>query len=327
MQDRLANRVELGVTSATAPQQQRLPVAPAYQDEDVVEYYAVKQEQWIRARMQVDLSRPSLLDNTSSNIHYNVLIGNVSKQLREDVPLDVLRPPLQHDEPVEVFSLKTGGSWMSAFINSLQTGDTNNGYNIRLHPGGQELKRIPAVRLRRRYLAKMPVKIYKGPDLGWRRMVVHPLAGKDGTGAEGLRIAEASPQLQSRSTPAEPWTLVPVCGEKEIADDDSEGSEDEFDLSKVPEPEWYPSYLIRATNLDASAPSSPSMTSPTSAIGASIGWCGADDKRRKKQESVGACSPIKQDGADASGCSPTVPANPFAACGPGEEKSKKQGKS
>jgi len=213
MQDRLLNRVELGVTAPILRQQMKLPVAPAYEDDDVVEYYAVKQEQWILARMQVDLQRPSLQNVPSGNIHYNVLIGQVSKQLRQDVPLDVLRPPLDRGEPVEVFSLRGGGSWLPAFIDVEQPGDTNLGYNIRLHPGGQELRRIPSTRLRRRYPSKMVVRVYKGPDLGWARMVVHPLAGKDGSDVRGLRIAEASPHLQSKSTPTEPWALVPVCRE------------------------------------------------------------------------------------------------------------------
>jgi len=320
MQDRLANRVELGVTAPILRQQLSLPCAPAYEDDDVVEYYAVKQEQWILARMQVDLQRPSLQNVPSGNIHYNVLIGQVSKQLRQDVPLDVLRPPLGRSEAVEVFSLRGGGSWLPAFIDPVQPGDTNLGYNIRLHPGGQELRRIPATRLRRRFTAKSVVRIYKGPDLGWTRMVVHPLAGSDGSDVRGLRIAEATPHLQNKSTPVEPWALVPVCKETDIIlEDESEGSEDEFDPSKIPEPDWIPSYLVRANILEM--PLDPGQLSgaperPQQGRGGLLS-CGTDDRR-----------PKGRDTADPASCTPTSPTSPlspigFRACAGPEAKTAK----
>lgn len=300
IQERMANRVDLGVTAPILRTTMSLPVVPAYEDDDVVEYYAVKQEQWILARMQVDLQRPSLQSVPSGNIHYNVLIGQVSKQLRQDVPLDVLRPPLMQGEPVEVFSLRAGGSWLPAIIDREQPGDTNLGYNIRLHPGGQELRRIPATRLRRRFPAKQVIRIYKGPDLGWTRMIVHPLAGKDGSEVRGLRIAEATPHLQSKSTPAEAWALVPVCREMDIPEEDS-GSEDEFDPTKIPEPDWLPSYLVKMTNIYDVPPQTGSPHSPSSprARGSQgSGWCSTDAKPRTSQEAGGACTPT----------SPTSPA-------------------
>merc|ERR1711871_551195 len=197
---------------------------------------------------------------------------------------------------------------------------------IRLQPGGQELKRIPAVRLRRRYPAKMAVRIYKGPDLGWRRMVIHPMAGKEGNEVSGLRIAEATPQLQSKSTPSEPWTLLPVCGEKDLPEEEESGSEEEFDPTKVPEPEWYPSYLVRANMLRV--PESPSYSetgSPRTPSGASGGWCSADDKRKKKSGG-GLCT---NDG-DADACSPTSPTSslsPLAVCSDGKAKPKQEASS
>jgi len=291
MEERLANRVELGVTAPILKQQLKLPVAPAYEDDDVVEYYAVKQEQWILARMQVDLQRPSLQNVPAGNIHYNVLIGQVSKQLRQDVPLDVLRPPLERSEAVEVFSLRGGGSWLPAYIDRDQPGDTNLGYNIRLHPGGQELRRIPATRLRRRFPSRMVVRVYKGPDLGWARMIVHPAAGKDGAQVRGLSIAEATPHLQSKSTPLEQWSFVPVCKETDMPqDDDSEGSEMEFDPSKLPEPELLPSYLIRAQMLEMPAPDQ-SDPQTVSAKRSSNAWCSVGERRTSTLSILTDCAP------------------------------------
>merc|ERR1711924_418204 len=129
-------------------------------------------------------------------------------------------------------------------------------------------------------------------------------AGADGSGVKGLRIAEASPHLQSKSTPLEPGGLVPVCREQDIVlEDDDSGSEAEFDPSKIPEPDWLPSYLIRAKHLDLAMegvmlePLQPGVPRPRSRI--SAGWCSTESERQRRQ-------PVD----DAAACTPTSPKSP-----------------
>jgi len=77
------------------------------------------------------------------------------RQLRYDVPLGNIRPPLKGGEPVEVFGLRNSGEWLPAHMADNQ----------------------PAGSMTLGYRAGSLVDVYRGLPLGWVLARVHPLTG------------------------------------------------------------------------------------------------------------------------------------------------------
>jgi len=138
-------------------------VRPAYQDGELVEYYSTNNNKWTPAKLKVKILR-------GGHIVYSAIVG-FHTQKRLDVPLDVLRWPLQQDELVQVFSKLGGGTWLDGKVRQHKGCRSVALYDVQL-VDGRTLPDIPASRLRRRFCVGEVVEVYRGPNLGWMSSIV-----------------------------------------------------------------------------------------------------------------------------------------------------------
>jgi len=170
---------------------------PAYLDSERVEYYSSSLNRWLAARVNLAVG------SSSSVVRYDVTIS-ASQQHRVDVSLEDLRRPLRRGEAVEMFS-KRAGAWVPVAIAANQASNaTNFGYAVEL-PDGEGQDKVPAARLRRRYIVGDKVKAYRGSSVGWvagRVVAVSDLEGDSNDGGGEVMEDGASggePQSPARS--------------------------------------------------------------------------------------------------------------------------------
>jgi len=183
-------------------------VCPAYTDGALVEYHSKKYGCWLNGRvsLQVLCTEESQLQK-AIHICYDVKLAGVAKH-HQNVTLDMLRPPLEVAERVEVFMTRWG-MWASGAITSEQLGmpqssisnlshdmlhskgssqphTSSEACGIRYHvwlddsgdapettmEPGQLLEDVPAIRLRRAFPPSAHVEVYCGLASGWVPAVV-----------------------------------------------------------------------------------------------------------------------------------------------------------
>jgi len=202
----------------------------AYASGESVEYYSCKHRRWISGIVRVAAkgSCPEGGSDCRAAYYYNVEVG-ARRQLRYDVPLESIRPPLRGGEPVEIFSLRNSGEWLPAHMADNQpAGSMKHGYRVQLVGAHEVLEQILPMRIRRRFPAGSLVEVYRGLPLGWVLARVHPLAGSVQSTEQNSITDECSRQL---------WTLVPLAAVEE--DERGQGT------NEVDTPELVPSYLVR----------------------------------------------------------------------------------
>lgn len=149
-----------------------LVALPAYRQDEEVEYFSRTHMCWLPASARISEAK----EGEPEACTYDVLI-NTSGQRRLDVPLELLRPPLLPEEPVEVFSRRYGGTWLPATVSSChRSASTTLGYQVRLDGVGAPMDNVPASRLRRRFLVGEAVTLYCGPKYGWSPRIVERTA-------------------------------------------------------------------------------------------------------------------------------------------------------
>jgi len=169
----------------------------AYRDKARVEYYSLSYRRWIGGSVQVEMKANKR--GLPPTIFYHVRINR--GQIRHHVELELLRPPFERGELVELFSRRGGGTWLAATINGPQdSGATTLGYKVRLNSDGQIYEEIPAIRLRRRFPRGLPIEVYRGFETGWVATTVHHTSTEDGCGLESLDHKEIHHAMESRTS-------------------------------------------------------------------------------------------------------------------------------
>jgi hypothetical protein len=217
----------------------------AYADGEEIEYYSTSHQRWLHGFVQ----RLNASDNG-----YTIVLSQ-GRQIRQNVGLDLLRPPLQADELVELFSGRQGGTRLPGVIAGDQLpSPTLLGNRVKLEGGRDIFDSIPSVRLKRRFLPSEEIEVYRGGHLGWQLAIVHHTARANGCGEKVLypeTVGDVGSPVRGHETIASPsqmvekrvsndcefspsqvglWSLIPVCkelGQQNVA------------------PELVPSYLIR----------------------------------------------------------------------------------
>jgi hypothetical protein len=238
----------------------RVPLQAAYEDGQSIEYYSVTHRQWMSGTIEADIRS----EKSQRVVYYNVTLTQ-GRQLRLNVDLDLLREPLSSGDEVEYVSDESNGRRTPAFIANQQSpAPALLGYRVVLERSGKVLDRVPANKLKRRFVQGQSVEVYRGPELGWQKAVVHQAASMDGCNAELLPVPappsyareEEIHKLVAASRPKDtltcptppqtsctprsagcaatqdngPWTMVPVC--------------EDFDCGTLA-PEMIPSCLVR----------------------------------------------------------------------------------
>jgi len=154
-----------------------------YQDGERVEYFSQTHQRWVMAKIKVEIHEGDDDNNLEPIVMYDVVMAHGIRH--KNVQLDMLRPPFQHGELVELFSKRNGGSWLPGLIVGEQkAGATMSGYSVSLEDHDEVFQEIPSMRLRRRYPPGLSVAVYRGPREGWNYdAIVHHSAAERGIGA------------------------------------------------------------------------------------------------------------------------------------------------
>eukprot|EP00928_Gymnodinium_smaydae_P012930 TRINITY_DN14722_c0_g1_i10.p1 TRINITY_DN14722_c0_g1~~TRINITY_DN14722_c0_g1_i10.p1 ORF type:complete len:3728 (+),score=644.46 TRINITY_DN14722_c0_g1_i10:172-11355(+) len=165
---------------------------PAYESGQLVEYYSVSNRQWVSGCLSVESSQ-------GGRVRYDVSIAKMT-QLRQDTPLQYMRPPLARGEPCEYYSSRED-KWFNAVIIGPQMVPTLRGYKVLLDNGdsGSNAPRHMVLayptRLRRRFDVGCQVEVYTGPERGWQLATV---SACDDTDKQGTRLPSPVPLASPR---------------------------------------------------------------------------------------------------------------------------------
>lgn len=129
---------------------------------------------------------------------YHVLLSSGSQE-RSNVPLDVLRPPLQSGEKVSMYVSK-GNKWVNAVVFGEQSAAaTTLGYKLRFtEDNAQDFPWVPPTRIRRRFAQGDKVIAYNETTFKWESGTVSAAAQKnarwatDKKGSKKATAAEAA---------------------------------------------------------------------------------------------------------------------------------------
>ena len=137
---------------------------PAYRERDEVEFFSSTHQKWFLGIVFLEVLREGAHDDRFVRFLYNVRVG-LTRQMRRDVGLDLLRVPLQEGDLVEV------GDWR------LPRGAVGRITRIVRHPMDRHFEVLmddTAVRqvvsgtvLQRHLPLHSEVLAYRGPDHGW----------------------------------------------------------------------------------------------------------------------------------------------------------------
>jgi len=158
-----------------APRCQVNGVWPMFLQETPVEYFSATHRQWLPGSLELRLLPGSA--EREPQVVYNVRIntGGNRVQVRKNIAPSSFRLPLAPGEAVEIVS-KVEDKWTPCIIDDSECPTTHQGrdffgYSIRLHTGAvpskRVFKKVPAARLRRRFLEGDRVNIYQGVAKGW----------------------------------------------------------------------------------------------------------------------------------------------------------------
>lgn len=186
----------------------------AYEHEEAVLYFSTSQQCYIPAKVE----GPGTFEEDGMLPLYSLLVG-VRAQLRERVPMQLLRAPLKEGVRVEAFS-ESLQKWVPALIlkEPLRTVSHLSNYHIALDdPALADRERtplwdMPLGRLRRRFEPGAKVLVYRGRDDGWVAATVAALTIESAP-PQDVSLAPTSPR---EADPASPravtgaTTLVPV---------------------------------------------------------------------------------------------------------------------
>mmetsp|Transcript_118677 Transcript_118677/g.343242 ORF Transcript_118677/g.343242 Transcript_118677/m.343242 type:complete len:1209 (-) Transcript_118677:133-3759(-) len=236
---------------------------PVYHEGEHVEYFSATLNRWLGATVHIKTNP------TTSTIRYDANI-TATRQHRADVPLEDLRRPLRKNEAVEVYSRRKG-AWTPAVISPNQlTGSTNFGVELEFMGAAGQVDKVPAAKVRRRYVEGQTVKVYRGCYPGWVSAKVEAVQEPASNGDEDAEevdsptlraeiIGRQQRRLKSMATMASQDSAVrdlPTCANKMSVCTDasrtSPGSRwclvcvnfEEEDSDKV-DREWFPTYLVR----------------------------------------------------------------------------------
>lgn len=220
-------------TAQSIPPRGMFPLA--YPDKTVVEYFAPALSRWVPGLVMVA--------SRDSNTQYDV--KQTSGQVITDVPLDLMRLPLNPDEPVDVFTMRNGGAWLPGHVGPV--GPKNamlHGYTVLLD-GCEPAQGVPSLKIRRRYEIGEKIWIYGGTKIGWI------------VGAVDLVVDD--PEKIDRMSKVDPEKVDIVIDVQNVSVGDgyNEGKRHPLrscgdiclwtwvSVVKETECEWIPSYLIR----------------------------------------------------------------------------------
>lgn len=255
---------------------------PVYEDEAVVEYFSPTHKIWLVGAIHLSIEKSKKWTGNPVFV-YNVRVKK-SGQMRNRVPVDMLRPPLEPTELVEVFSKRNTGQWMFGTIRGPKAGgNIMKGYKVFLESqaGVAEmlLENVPSWRIRRRFPARSSIEVYRGMVLGWVKAVVHsvitafpaeppiPISPwSPGTSADAEREntlqdlpGVRAPPVHDEATSWQREDAETMCGSTVIGEDNmgvhpwvqvpvyvEEWDEEEWGRDPdVERAQWVPSYLIR----------------------------------------------------------------------------------
>eukprot|EP00929_Paragymnodinium_shiwhaense_P085796 TRINITY_DN4623_c0_g1_i6.p1 TRINITY_DN4623_c0_g1~~TRINITY_DN4623_c0_g1_i6.p1 ORF type:complete len:874 (+),score=126.78 TRINITY_DN4623_c0_g1_i6:391-2622(+) len=143
------------------------PYAWMYELDQRVEYYSATHRMWLSGKV----SNVSITAVPRSTVIYDITLMQ-SQQVRECVPLELLRPLFVEGEPCSFFAPRDD-RWLPAVIYGAQPAVcTRVGYTIKLESGSQDELPVPASRLRRRFPAGCLVEAYVDEVDGWVQATV-----------------------------------------------------------------------------------------------------------------------------------------------------------
>ena len=155
-------RVSSSFDSANAAQ-------PAYLEGDEVEYFSSTQQKWFLGTVSLEVLREGAHGDRFVRFLYNVRVG-LTRQMRHDVGLDLLRVPLQEGDLVEV------GDWRFprgavGRITRIYRHPMNRHFEV-LVDNDAARQVVSGTLLQRHFPVHSVVLAYRGPDQGWVRGLV-----------------------------------------------------------------------------------------------------------------------------------------------------------
>jgi len=172
---------------------------PVYPQDAAVQYFSTTHKCWLNAWMHLT---PHSDEPGVRSVCYNIHVALQSSE-RKNVPLDMLRHPLEVGEKVEVY-IKSGGGgvWAPGVVDG-QTKKAKMAPDYKVKLLDKTLARVPAVQVRRHFSPGDSVEIYRGSVQGWVPATVQESLGKAQCPTP---LSQNSPQ----PTEIHPWVMVPV---------------------------------------------------------------------------------------------------------------------
>jgi hypothetical protein len=186
-----------------------------FADGEKVEYYSSTHSSWLPAVIcgsHVSVGR-------EGEMRFDVLIG-AGQNKRTGVELAKLRPRFQIDEAVELLSKSE--AWIPATV--LADRGATLGYTIKADGTQEALARIPADRLRRRFVAGDDVMVLS-PTEGWLQCVV--------ASPTTSSFFAQHPSLPEATSPEPPCMWVPITVRRRG-----------LEVNAISDERWAPSYFI-----------------------------------------------------------------------------------
>lgn len=151
-------------------------VCPMFEEGTLVEYFSATHKAWLPG--QIALRLLPTTDIRQPTVVYNIRIksGGGRVQVRKNIPPSAFRLPLEVGEPAEIVS-KDWCKWTPCVIEDPQGTSRALGYSIRLATGASQskvFKKVPQVRLRRRFADGAKVRVFQGSKGGWVQGEVDP---------------------------------------------------------------------------------------------------------------------------------------------------------
>eukprot|EP00929_Paragymnodinium_shiwhaense_P027395 TRINITY_DN1608_c0_g1_i5.p1 TRINITY_DN1608_c0_g1~~TRINITY_DN1608_c0_g1_i5.p1 ORF type:complete len:1024 (-),score=143.44 TRINITY_DN1608_c0_g1_i5:103-3096(-) len=138
-----------------------------------VEYYSTTDQMWLAGRISnsrvITVPKPTLMYDVTLTGRIDEVTS--SEEVRECVPLELVRPVFVEGEPCSFFRTSED-RWLPAVIYGTQSEDcTSTGYKITLVDEQKNVK-VPASCLRRRFPASSVVEAYEDEARGWVKATV-----------------------------------------------------------------------------------------------------------------------------------------------------------
>lgn len=207
-----------------APERGKVEPVPILPDGSAVEFYSRTHRRWVRGKLSV-ATVPGT-GEVEAVVQYSIHIRfSRTTQFRKDVSIADFRPMLSESDRLEVFRR---GSWIPCRLEGKQTAKAKQRCRYRICIEVEDcsllVDGVPSVWLRRCFAVGTKVKLYVGPEAGWRTAVVEafgsplvepedshsPSSGsvlrcasnsKDSTAASHMSELDQFPRLEDKGRP------------------------------------------------------------------------------------------------------------------------------